>query len=102
MADELNVNEVQVEDDAAGIAGAAQYFQAVPLSSVDNNSTITANGRGQEAYGKAQSNIAAYGSALDQDVANIRSLNVSFKEFDNMMGQLSKNGSRVPTISAPK
>ena len=102
MADGLNVNEVQVESDAAGISAATQYFQAVPLSSIDNNSTITANSKGQEAYEKAQSNIAAYGSTLDQDVANIRSLNVSFQEFDNMMGQLSKNGSRVPTISAPK
>jgi len=102
MADGLKVNAAQVESDAAGISTAAQYFTAVPLVPADSESTITANGKGQAAFNNAQSGIASYGSALDKDAANIRSLNVSFKEFDEMMGQLAISGYRTPIIKSAK
>ena len=102
MADKLNIDKEKVEENASTIASAAGYFTPAVLTPFDSRTTITANEKSQTAFSKAQSGIGAFGTALDKDVANIRSLNVSFQEFDEMMGELSASGFRTPVITAPK
>jgi len=91
MAEQLRVDRVIVEADAARISTAAGYFSGGSLSPVDGKSTITAKGNSIAAFNRGQTGIAALGTALDADVANIRSLGVKFEEFDTMMGELSRS-----------
>ena len=51
-------------------------------------------------YGYAQQGIELLGQTLDGDVHNIRSLNLSFSQFDEMMGKLAQHGTRYPVIKA--
>ena len=44
--------------------------------------------------------IELLGQTLDSDVHNIRSLNLSFSQFDEMMGKLAQHGTRYPVIKA--
>lgn len=85
MPGTININEATVEGDAAVIANASSAFTSVGLSSTDGESTISANANSQNAYNKAQESIADFGETLNSDVANIRSLNLKFKEFDELI-----------------
>lgn len=102
MSDKISVDKEQVEHDAEAIAKASQYFTQVDLMPLDMRSTITANENSKTAYQRAQDGIAAMAVALDQDVENIRSLNVAFEQFDQMMGELSASGSRTPAATTAK
>lgn len=82
------------------IESAAVYLTAVPLDSQDIKTTISANTNGKAAYQRFQERIACLGVMLDQEVDHIRSLNVAFTEFDEMMGRLMEKGGRGAVISA--
>lgn len=49
------------------------------------------NSKSKEAYGYAQQGIELLGQTLDSDVHNIRSLNLSFSQFDEMINSVSQN-----------
>ena len=100
MAGEIRVNQHQADESAARIDSGAGYFTNSPLVPQDTRTTIPANANGRAAYGRSQSCMEELGSALDQEVRNIRSLNAAFTEFDEMMGELAKTGSRHMTIRA--
>ena len=100
MAGEIRVNQQQAGESADRIESAAGYFRNSPLVPQDTRTTIPANANGRAAYGRSQSCMEELGSALDQEVRNIRSLNAAFTEFDEMMGELAKTGSRYMTIRA--
>ncbi len=72
----------------------------VPVVPQDSKTTLSANSRSKETYGYAQQGIELLGQTLDFDVQNIRSLNLSFSQFDEMMGKLVQHGSRYPVIKA--
>ena len=94
MADKIQVNRQNIENEAMQIESAASYLMKVPLDSQDTRSTIPANANGKEAYERSQERISALGDLLDQEVENIRELNEAFEKFDEMMGLLTGNVSR--------
>ena len=100
MAGEIRLNQYQAVESAARIECAAVYFRNSQLVPQYTRTTIPANANGRAAYGRSQSCMEELGSALDQEVRNIRSLNAAFTEFDEMMGELAKTGSRHMTIRA--
>ncbi|MEG0721931.1 MAG: TIGR04197 family type VII secretion effector [Lachnospiraceae bacterium] len=89
---DLNINTASVEGGAARIASAANCFQKRSLSSTDSRTTLSCNEKSKTAFQDAQSNMEAFASALDQDAANIRSLNVAFKQYDAMLSAMMRNG----------
>lgn len=99
MSGEIRINDAAVEEEADAISGAAAYFMEDLLIPSDSKTTITANAKGQEAFAKAQKLIASFGSSMEQEVDNIRSLGAVFQEYDDMMGELLENGYRTPVIT---
>lgn len=99
MPDIIVVEEEYVEEYAEAVDGAARYFKENPLVPCDTRSTISANGRGHCAYYHAQEVIAAFGSCLEREAANIRSLGAEFAEYDAMLAELWNSGTRYPVIT---
>lgn len=100
MSKGIKVNNGHVNEVATQIETAKSYFRHVPLVPQDSKTTISANSKSKEAYGYAQQGIELLGQTLDGDVHNIRSLNLSFSQFDEMMGKLAQHGTRYPVIKA--
>lgn len=100
MQNEINVNHEYVDEIANQIETAKSYFRYVPLVPQDSKTTLSANSRSKETYGYAQQGIELLGQTLEFDVQNIRSLNLSFSQFDEMMGKLVQRGSRYPEIKS--
>ena len=92
MAQDIKINQIAVKENSESISNSAQYLKEENLSPKDNSTTLTANGKGQEAYDKSQKLLVALGQALDQEAVNIRSLGVTFQEYDEMMTKLRKSG----------
>ncbi len=90
MPGNIYVNQGEIEKKAGEIARASDYFRSNVLEHQDVRTTIPANPDGQAAYGRAQDRMEGLGAALDREVKNIRSLQVSFSRFDEMMGELAK------------
>lgn len=90
MANRIILNEEEIEEHAEDITLASKAFEEKKLTQPVKASTIVAYGNSQEEFKKAQDNITLFGTALAQDADNIRSLNVEFKEFDEMIGELNK------------
>ncbi len=99
MSDIIVVEEENVEEYAEAVDGAARYFKENPLVPYDSQSTISANGRGQSAYYHAQEVVAVFGSCLEREAANIRSLGAEFAEYDAMLAELWGSGTRYPVIT---
>lgn len=94
MAQNIKINQTEVKENSELISKTEQYLSEETLSSKDNRTTLTANGKGQEAYDKSQKLLAALGQALAQEASNIRSLGLAFQEYDEMMTNLRKSGSK--------
>ena len=92
MAENIHVNQEKVQEDVQCLEGAAAYLKNIPLSSQDTRTTLPANVNGRLAYERAERDLAGLGASLDQEVNNIRGLNIAFAEFDEMLGELSKGG----------
>ena len=92
MSKEIKVNQLAVEANVEAISGATQYFEAVALTPSDNRTTITANAKGQAAYAKSQEIKKSLGDAMKHEVSNIRSLGVTFQQYDDMLSELWENG----------
>lgn len=93
MTQNIKINQTAVKGNSESISKTAQYLKEETLSQKDNSTTLTANGKGQEVYDKSQKLLVALGQALDQEAVNIRSLGVTFQEYDEMMTKLRKSGS---------
>lgn len=100
MSDMIYINDEAVENDAAGISGAASYFMPDALVPSDERTTITANTAGQEAYANSQQVISTLGENLEREVSNIRSIGASFTQYDVMMANLLRNGMRYPVLTS--
>ena len=87
MSKGIKVNNGHVNEVATQIETAKSYFRHVPLVPQDSKTTISANSKSKEAYGYAQQGIELLGQTLDGDVHNIRSLNLSFSQFDSQFFQ---------------
>lgn len=98
MSKEIRVNYDYIEKSANQIETAKSYFRNAPLVPSDSKTTISANSNSKWAYEYAQQGIELLGQALDIDVQNIRRLKLSFSQFDEMMGELTRHGSRYPVI----
>lgn len=92
VSKEIRVNQAAIEANVEAISGAASYFNDAALTPVDSKSTVTANARGQEAYAKFQKMKNKFGNAIKQEANNIRSLGVTFQEYDEMLSELWENG----------
>ncbi len=92
VSKEIRVNQAAIEANVEAISGAASYFDEAALTPVDSKSTVTANTRGQEAYAKFQKVKNKFGNAIKQEVNNIRSLGVTFQEYDEMLSELWEKG----------
>ena len=92
MSKEIKVNQEAVECNADAISGATQYFEVVALTPSDNRTTITANAKGQAAYAKSQEIKKSFGDAMKREASNIRSLGVTFQQYDEMLSELWENG----------
>ena len=90
MSKGIKVNNGHVNEVATQIETAKSYFRHVPLVPQDSKTTISANSKSKEAYGYAQQGIELLGQTLDGDVHNIRSLNLSFSQFDTITGTLDE------------
>lgn len=89
MAHVIQIDQGMVEEKAGKIEGAGKYFKNSALSPQDTRTTIPANRNAKAAYGRAGGRMEKLRAALYREVENIRSLNVAFVEFDEMMGELS-------------
>lgn len=98
MAERIHINQEQAEENAGRIESAASYLADVPLVPQDTRTTLPANAKSKDAYGRSQARIAELGRMLDQEVKHIRGLNAAFREFDEMMGRLEAGGKRYPVI----
>ncbi len=84
----IEVNNRNVDAEAAQIESAADYFWGAVLAPQDMRTTLPANQNGKEVYRKAQEHMEALGASLGREAGNIRELYEAFEEFDNMMGGL--------------
>jgi type VII secretion effector (TIGR04197 family) len=100
MSDLIYINEDAVENDASCISGAASYFMNDKLVPSDSRTTLTANTAGQQAYANSQQVIEILGENLEREVTNIRSIGATFKEYDTMMAELLRNGTRYPILKS--
>ncbi len=98
MAETIYINQGKAEEDAKRIEGAAAYLANVPLVPQDTRTTLPANTKSKEAYGRSQNRLSDLGALLDREVKNIRGLNVAFTQFDEMTGRLARDTSRYPVI----
>lgn len=85
MSKEIKVSQAAVEANVTAISGTNQYFMGVALAPTDNQTTISANAKGQEAYAKSQAILESFGDAMEQEIANIRSIGITFRENDKMV-----------------
>ncbi|MCM1496638.1 MAG: TIGR04197 family type VII secretion effector [Bacteroides sp.] len=99
MAGQIIIKKDEIEEHAEELITVTQYFRETLLNSVDNRSTISANNNAQEAFADSQKALARFGEALEQEAEQIRSLNLTFQELDEMMGKLLEQGMRYPTIT---
>ncbi len=86
---EISVDEVMVEGDAAVIDTANEALCAKEISPTDDESTIQVNSILKNSYNKQKDSLSDYGTTLDEDVANIRSLNLEFVEFDLLINTIN-------------
>lgn len=101
MPEEISISSSSAEADAQAMSGLSRYLCAAALIPADSASTITANGKCQTAFAKAQSEISVFGETMEQEAANIRSVNLAFSEYDELISTLMESGGRVPVITAP-
>ncbi len=90
MPEEVCIREENIEEHVSGIKGASALFAGKPLEPCDTRSTIHANQKGQEAYGSARGMTARFGKSLEQEAADIKSLGLTFAEYDKMLAGLWK------------
>lgn len=92
MSKEIKVNQMAVEANVEAISGVNQYLEETALTLADNRTTVTVNSKAQEAYAKSQKVKKCLGNMMQQEVSNIRSLGVMFRQYDNMLSELWQNG----------
>lgn len=100
MPEEISISSANAESDAQAMAGLSQYLCAAVLIPADSGTTITANGKCHTAFAQSQLELSTFGEALEREAGNIRSVNLAFAEYDELMSTLMASGSRVPVITA--
>ena len=90
MSKEIRVNQAAVEANVTAISGTNQYFRGIALAPTDNRTTIAANAKGQAAYAKSQAILESFGDAMEQEIANIRSLGIAFQEKDKLVWEIQE------------
>ncbi|WP_075721380.1 TIGR04197 family type VII secretion effector [Roseburia sp. 499] len=90
MSKEIKVSQAAVEANVTAISGTNQYFTGVALTPTDNRTTIVANTKGQAAYAKSQAILESFGDAMEQEIANIRSLGIAFQEKDKLVWEIQE------------
>ena len=85
---DINISMDTIDADAAEISNASDYFIPKALEQRDFESTITANSNETSCAYQSQQLLALFGTTLDQDAQNIRSLGLSFIQYDEMLANL--------------
>ena len=81
----IQVNQSTVGSQSDTVGNAASYLEMKALESVDEESTISANGNSRQSYYEGQLLIQSLGEALDTEAANIRDLGADFEEYDKLL-----------------
>lgn len=84
----LSVDSDKSEMHAAQVERTIEVFHETPLYPKDEVTTLSANVNLHMAFIEAQSLIGQLGRAMDEEVANIRSIGVTFEQYDTMLGDL--------------
>ena len=71
-----------------GIKYVTAAFMAQEINLVDNKSSISAIQKGNMAYQSSQNAITKFGGTLSMDADNIRSINIEYKQYDEMIAQV--------------
>ena len=89
---ELRINEHVVSQHAGDIKKECYSFEPEVLPARDDQSTIAANAAGMVAFESSQNIFSLHGTHLTADEDNIHSINVKFKEYDEMISSLLQLG----------
>lgn len=89
---ELKIDDKVVSQYESSIRDDSSCFEPETLSPKDDLSTLTANAAGVVAFDFSQNTLSLYGTHLATDAENIHTLNVKFKEYDEMISTLLQSG----------
>ena len=97
-ADEIVVNQNDVDTYSDEYHGAAIYLTADTDINIDSKSTISAKQNSVDAYLIGESLLENLGVHIDKEASNIRETGLTFKQYDEMLAGFEGNGYRVPTL----
>ncbi len=75
----------EIEKNAFQIHNAVDVLREDSLNPYDSESTLTVNHKLHQVFEESQKLIVLLGEVLDSEVENIRSLGVTFEQFDSML-----------------
>ena len=75
---------------ASAIKGVSSTCRVDNLSSVDEESTISANAKSQSTFTDSQSVIQTFKAAVEMDANNINTLAIEFEKYDKLMCENNK------------
>lgn len=88
---DINIDECTTAEYADSIINAGRFEKGVLTPCIGSN-TLTADSECEAAFNSEQTAFVCLGDALNKDGESIRSVGVSFSEFDNMLAQLMDVG----------
>lgn len=85
MSESIQINFESAEEDASGIARAADVLQAGVLNPNDSVTSLLEDENLHTAFEMSQELLVSLGEAMDREAANIRSIGTAFEEYDQML-----------------
>lgn len=90
MSEGIRINFQAVEEEATGLGNAAAVFQSSELCPEDDKTTLTANLMLKSAIEESQLLLTTFGTSIDTEAANIRSIGAAFEEYDQLLADLAE------------
>jgi type VII secretion effector (TIGR04197 family) len=87
---DIHINYNSSNEQSKVVSNAAAKFEKKNLNA-DQKSTISAIANAKAAFDDAQSCGLKFGETLDKDAANIKSIGVTFDEYDKMLSVMLKS-----------
>ena len=85
---QIEIIESQVTGYSSSIESGASQLQSKTLSSIDNESTITANKEAQIAFERSQAVLAQLMGTVNREAGMIKQLGTEFSEADNCLAKM--------------
>ena len=99
MSDTTNVVKVDkndVENHIGEFHEVANFLKERYMNPCDTKSTIIANTNAQFAFNTSQTILHSLGVGIDNEAEVIKSVGVTFEEYDEMVASLISHGYRFP------